>query len=112
MPSPLINRTISGASRRVPGLRRLPMLQLLGLAEVLLLAQRHVELLTPSERRRVLELVRTARGRRRNLTTRERAELADLVEKAEPREFVASAVHRMSPVPVPRPLINRIVRTR
>jgi hypothetical protein len=108
----MINRAISGASRRVPGLRRLPMLQLLALAEVLLLAQRHVERLTPAERRRVLELVRTGRGRSRNLNPRERAELADLVDKAEPREFLAEAVHRLSPVPVPRPIINRLVKAR
>ncbi|HSO98146.1 MAG TPA: hypothetical protein VLP43_04280 [Solirubrobacteraceae bacterium] len=112
MPSPLINRTISGASRRVPGLRRLPVFQLLALAEVLLLAQRHVVRLTPSERRRVLELVRTGRGRRRNLTPLEHAELADLVEKAAPREFLAAAVHRVSPVPFPRPIIDFLVKPR
>jgi hypothetical protein len=112
MPSPIVNRAITGASRRVPGLRRLPMFQLLALAEVLVMAQRHVERLTPAERRRVVELVRAGRGRSRNLNTRERAELADLLHKTEPRLFVAGAVHRLSPVPVPRPLINRIVKAR
>ena len=88
------------------------MFQLLALAEVLLLAQQHVERLTPAERRRVVQLVRVGRGRSRNLNPGERAELADLMEKAEPRRFAADAIHRLSPVPVPRPVINRLVKAR
>ncbi len=110
MPSSPVNRAIDRATRRVPGLRRLPMLQLLALAEVLVLAQRHVGRLTPEERRRVIALVRLGRGRTRNLTTRERAELADLVQKAEPRAFVAEAVHKVSPVAIPQPVVDRLVR--
>jgi hypothetical protein len=39
-------------------------------------------------------LVRQGRGRPRNLSERERRELARLVEKAEPREFLRNAAKR------------------
>ena len=79
---------------------------------VVVIAQEHVGRLTPSERRRVLQLVRIGRGRTRNLNARERAELEDLVSKAEPRLFLATAMHRLSPMPVPRPLVDRLVGAR
>ena len=110
MPASSVNRAIDRATRRLPGLRRVPVLRLLALAEVVLLAQQHLERLTPAERRRVVQLVRLGRGRTRNLTTRERAELSDLVHKAEPREFVAEAVQKVSPVPIPEPVVDRLAR--
>jgi hypothetical protein len=110
VPSSRVNFAIDRAARRVPGLRRLPMLRLLALAEVVLLAQHHIEQLTPAERRRVVQLVRLGRGRTRNLTPQERAELSALVEKAEPRAFVAEAVQKVSPVPIPGPVVNRFAR--
>jgi hypothetical protein len=75
-------------------LRRLPAARLIILGEVLLLAREHLQKLEPQERRRMLELVRRGRGRPRNLSDRDRRELARLVEKAQPREFVGTAVKR------------------
>jgi hypothetical protein len=82
-------------------LRRLPAARLLAVAEVLLLARRHLMKLEPHERHRVLELVRRGRGRPSHLSERERRELARLVEKAEPREFARSAMKKVVGVPVP-----------
>jgi hypothetical protein len=62
--------------------------------------------LTPEERHRMLELVRRARGRSRNLTPGEREELAGLVAKANPRQFVGRAAEKISPVPLPGRLVN------
>jgi len=91
---------------RVPGLRRLPMLKLLAIAEIALLARRHMARLTPAERRRLFELLREARGRGRNLEATERDELAALVAKAEPRAFAGLAADRLSPVPLPRRIVH------
>lgn len=112
MPTRPVYRLIDHASRRVPGLRRLPMLRLLALGEVLVMAQSHLERLEPRERRRIVELVRAGHGRTRNLTARERAELGDLVEKAAPREFAAHAAQKLSPVPIPGPVVKRLARPR
>lgn len=107
MPPRPLHRTIDRVSRRVPGLRRLPVLRLLALGEVAILAQQHLARLTPEERRRLVELVRVGHGRRQNLTLRERDELSELVAKAAPREFAAHAVQRLSPVPIPGPVVRR-----
>jgi hypothetical protein len=98
-------RGIAHGSERIPGLRALPVVKLLALAEVLLLARQHALRLDPHERRRLVELVRTGRGRLRNLTPDQRDELATLVEKAAPREFLGEAVSRFSPVPLPRRIV-------
>ncbi len=86
------------AAQRVPGLRRVPLVKLVVLAEVAVLAKAHFERLTPAERRRLVILVRDARGLPRNLSERERRELAKLVEKVEPRAFATTAVQKFSPV--------------
>jgi hypothetical protein len=75
-------------------LRKLPAARLVILGELLLLAREHLQKLEPSERRRMLELVRRGRGRPRNLSDRDRRELARLVEKAQPRQFMGTAVKR------------------
>jgi hypothetical protein len=103
----MINRVIDRGARRIPGLRRLPMLKLLALGEVALLAQEHLSKLDRNERRRLVELVRIGRGRRRNLSAREQDELSRLVAKAEPRAFAAAAAQKLSPVPIPGPLVRR-----
>lgn len=112
MPSRSLNRSIGRLSRRVPGLRRLPVMRLLALGEVAILAQQHLGRLTAEERRRLIELVRLGRGRRQNLTLRERDELGELVAKVAPREFVAHAAQRLSPVPIPDPVAERFGRPR
>jgi hypothetical protein len=90
----------------VPGLRRLPILKLLAIAEIALLAREHVGKLEPHERRRLVHLVRLGRGRRRELTPQEREELSALVAKAEPRLFFGAAADRLSPVPIPKRFVR------
>jgi hypothetical protein len=80
-------------------------LKLLAAAEVAVLARDHLRRLTPQERRRLITLLRTGRGRRRNLSQDERDELAVLVAKVEPRLLAGEAVERLSPVPLPRRLL-------
>jgi hypothetical protein len=91
---------------RVPGLKRLPVMKLLAIGEIALLARRHVSLLEPEERRRLVELVRHGRGRTRNLSDAEREELAALVAKAEPRRFAGLVADKLSPVPLPKRVVN------
>jgi hypothetical protein len=97
MAGPIVKRTLG----RVPGLRALPVARLLAIGELIVLAREHVNRLEPHERRRVVELVRGARGRPGNLSAKERRELTALIEKAEPRLFVGSAVKKLAPVPLP-----------
>jgi hypothetical protein len=74
---------------------KIPAARLIILGELLLLANEHVHKLDPQERHRVVELVRRGHGRPRNLNDRDRRELAQLLDKAEPREFVKTAGKRM-----------------
>ena len=75
-------------------MRRIPFFKVLAIAQVLLLARRHLQGLSAGERRRMVELVR--RGHR--LSREERRELRELVAKLEPRAFAAAAAGRLSPV--------------
>jgi hypothetical protein len=75
-------------------LKAIPAARLIVVGELLLLAREHLHKLDPQERHRIVVLVRQGRGRPRNLSDRERRELARLVEKAEPREFLRSAAKR------------------
>jgi hypothetical protein len=79
-------------------------LKLLALAEVALLAQRHVQLLGPLDRRRFADLASRAL-RDRSLAPDERSELSDLLRRMEPRAFAGGAIDRLSPVRVPRRLL-------
>jgi hypothetical protein len=97
--------TLAKASERVPGLRRIPIVRLLSAAELALLARDHLSRLSPSERRRLVALVRVGRGRRNRLTDAERDELERLLAKLEPRLLVGEAINRLSPVPLPRRLV-------
>jgi hypothetical protein len=94
------NSAIAAVSRRVPGLRRLPVVKLLAIAELAGVARQHVQHLTPAERRRLAQLAR----RGRNLSAGERHELRELVDKLDARAFAGSAVERISPLPLPRRL--------
>jgi hypothetical protein len=93
---------IGRAATRVPGLKRLPVMKLLAIGEIALLARDHVRRLDPSERRRLVALVRKGR----HLAADEREELAELVAKAEPRRFAGLVADKLSPVPLPRRLVN------
>jgi hypothetical protein len=94
------------AAARVPGLRRLPVMRLLALGEIVVLAREHFERLTPAERRRLVLLLRRGRLRPSNLNKRDREQLASLIAKIEPRVFAGAAADKLSPVPLP----NRVVR--
>ncbi len=86
---------------RVPGLRRVPLLQVIVASQVLLLARDHLERLTPRERHRVVVLIRDCKGRVGNLSAGERAELYSLIQKVEPRMFAETAMRTLSPLPLP-----------
>jgi hypothetical protein len=86
---------------RVPGVRRLPWLQIIVLGQVVLLAREHLERLTPSERHRVVVLVRECHGRVDHLPPEQRSELGALIAKIEPRLFATTAVRTLSPLPLP-----------
>jgi hypothetical protein len=83
---------------RIPGLKRLPMLKLLAVAELALIARKHLQHLDATERRRLAELVRRGRG----MSAAEREEFRGLVSKLDARAFAGSAVERLSPMRVPR----------
>jgi hypothetical protein len=85
-------------------IKRLPFLKILAVAQVALLARRHLRGLSKADRRRLTELAR--RGTK--LTAAERTELRGLVAKMEPRAFALGAANRMSPVPLPRWLVGKL----
>jgi hypothetical protein len=89
----------------VPGLRGVPVLKLFVAVELALLARDHIMRLDRQERQRVVELVRSGRGRRRNLSDAEREELAALMARMEPRVLAGHAVKKLSPMPLPRRLV-------
>lgn len=90
------------AKRAVAGrvAKTVPIFKVVSIAQVALLARRHVKRLGPGEARRLAELVR----RGRSLSEPEKAELRALTAKLEPRAFVGAAADRFSPVPLPRRL--------
>jgi hypothetical protein len=105
VPSGFVNMTLGRAAGRVPGLRRVPVMKLLAAAELALLTRDHVQRLTPSERRRLITLVRVGRGRRSRLTGRERGELEHLLAMLELRLLMGHAIDRLSPMPLPRRIV-------
>jgi hypothetical protein len=96
----VLRHGVPHAAARIPGLKRLPVLKLLAIAELALVARQHLQHLTPDERRRLAELVRHRRG----LSAPAREELRALVAKLDARAFAGSAVDRLSPVPLPKRL--------
>ena len=106
MPSSMLVHTAGRVASRVPGLKRLPVMKLLMLGEVVLLARDHIERLTPAERRRFVVLMRDARGRPNNLSRRDHDELQGLIAKVEPRLFAAGAADKLSPIPLPKSLLR------
>ena len=84
--------------------RRLPFLKVLAIVQLALLARRHLQAVSPADRRRMMELAR--RGHR--LSPAERDELRALAGKLEPRAFAGAMADALSPVP----LSGRIIRGR
>ena len=87
--------------------RVIPVARLMAAAQVVMLARRHWHRLEPTERRRLITLVRVAGGRRGRLTPGERLELAQLIAKADPKLFAGLVVQKFSPVPLPRRMVQR-----
>jgi len=68
-------------------------LRVLMVAQVALLARRHLQLLESDERSRLASLVAKSKGRpRRNLSANEREEMLRLVKKLEPGAFGRGAL--------------------
>ncbi len=101
-----VARSVGRAAARLPGIRRVPVVKLLSIAEVGLLARDHLMRLTPEERRRLVVLVRRGRGRPSRLKRAEHEELTRLVSKLEPRMLAGDAVEKLSPVPLPHRLTH------
>jgi hypothetical protein len=102
----LRNKLIARGAGAVPGLRRLPIFKLLAVGEIVLLARDHMRKLDSNERHRLVDLVRSGRGRPSNLSATERDELAELIAKAEPRRFVGESANKLSPIPLPRRVVQ------
>ncbi len=96
------------AAQRVPGLKMLPVVRLLMAAEVLVIGKHHFDRITPAERGQVIRLVAKAKGRPKNLSEQEQIELTAIVEKLEPRLFLAEATDKISPVGVPSPVLSKL----
>ncbi len=61
---------------------------LLALAEALVAVKKHFDTrLNERDRARLVEIVKTSKGRPANLSNRERKELKDLFDKVEPKEL-------------------------
>jgi hypothetical protein len=105
MASESMTRNIGRVTRRVPGLRRVPVVMLISAAELALVARDHLMLLTPDERRRLITLVRIGRGRRDRLSDAQRRELELLMGKLQARRFMGDAITRLAPVRLPRRLV-------
>ena len=100
------NKAIAHGIGRIPGLKRLPIFKLLAIGEIALLARTHLTRLDAGERRRFIELMRAGRGRRSNLSAEEREELSELIAKVEPRLFAGLVADKLSPVPLPRRVVQ------
>jgi len=93
-----MNIAAARAAQRLPGLRRVPLARLVLLGELAMLAKLHFERLSPAERRRLVLLIRNARGWPQNLSEREQRELKKLVAKVEPKALANEAVERFTPL--------------
>jgi hypothetical protein len=88
--------------------KAIPLARLVVAGKIVLLAREHWHRLEPAERRRLLSLVRKGHGRPRNLSERDRTELARLIHKADPWLFAQLVARRFSPVAIP----DRLFRSR
>jgi hypothetical protein len=94
------------AGKLVKAASAIPLARLVLAGKIVLLAREHWHRLDPAERRRLITLVRRGHGRPRNLSARDRTELAQLVHKADPWLFAQLVAKRFSPVPIPSRLLR------
>ena len=111
MASRFVTGSVGRAATHIPGVRRIPVLKLIAIAEIGMLARQHLLRLIPADRRRLVELLRIARGRPSNLSKSQREELADLVAKLEPRLLAGEAASKLSPVPLPKRILRGSAKT-
>jgi hypothetical protein len=104
----LMTQLAGRAAQRVPGLRMLPVVRLIMAAEVLVIGKHHLDRITPDERGQMLRLLAKAKGRPKNLSEQDQIDLTKIVEKLEPRLFLAEATDRISPVGVPSPVLSKL----
>lgn len=81
----------------------MPFLKLMALAQIALLARRHLQRLDANDRHRLSELAR----RGHSLDRAERDELRGLLGKLEPGAFAAATADAFSPVRLPRRFAGR-----
>ena len=86
--------------------KAIPLARLVVAGKIVLLAREHWHRLEPAERRRLISLVRKGHGRPRNLSERDRTELARLIHKADPWLFGQLVAQRFSPVHIPERLFR------
>jgi hypothetical protein len=108
----LYTQLVGKAAQRIPGLRMLPVVRLIMAGEVLVLGKHHFDQISAEERGRIIGLVAKAKGRPKNLSLEEQVELNAIVQKLEPRLFMAEAADRMSPVGVPNPVLSKLAGTK
>jgi hypothetical protein len=106
MPNKRTGHTIERITRRIPGLKAIPVVRLIMAAQIIVIAREHIERLEPAERHRVVELLRIGHGRPSHLSAAERDELQELVAKAEPRLFAGLVAEQLSPVKLPQRLVR------
>ena len=94
------------AGKLVKAARAIPLARLVLAGKIVLLAREHWHRLEPAERRRLITLVRRGHVRPRNLSPRDRDELARLIRKADPWLFAQLVAQRFSPVPLPSRLLR------
>jgi hypothetical protein len=99
MPSPIYNVALARAARRLPLVKRIPLAWMVIAAELAMLAKTHYERLSQPERRRLVILMREAKGQPRNMSASDHDEFERLVSKLEPKLFAQAAAEKFSPVP-------------
>jgi hypothetical protein len=94
-----INRLIGWSSRRAAARSRwlAERLWFIAAVEVAWLANRHWRRLDREERRRLRELIRKSRGRPSRLSTKEREEAEELLQKLDYAEFGGSVTTTLLP---------------
>ena len=75
-------------------MKHIPFFKFLAILQILMLARRHLQGLTPADRRRMAELLRHGH----HLSKDERRELRALAAKLEPMAFARGAAVRASPL--------------
>jgi hypothetical protein len=87
---------VFGAAAKTAG-KLSPWARALAVAQLALVARRHLYYLQPAERTELRELVTKSKGRRSNLTADERRRFGELVRKLEPGVFAKHAATTAMP---------------